>query len=281
MRRFFSSGILFFLAAICVPLGCADEETGKDDKAARGGFGADGPETGDLAEVLAKYVKESGLVDYAGLAADRDGLDGWINEAKSLDADGYRDPSNARVEKLAFWINFYNAATLQLIVEFYDDDLTSIQDLEDVGGAPPWDYFLFQVGGEKLTLNEIEHEIIRPIFAEPRIHFAVNCASISCPRLRTEPYQGDILDDQLEAAAVEFADSDDHVRFDEMSGTVAVNPVVDWYRDDFGGISGVYDFIGARLNDEAKIEAWNALTPNDLTFFSYDWSLNDSGSSSD
>ncbi|MEO1478576.1 MAG: DUF547 domain-containing protein, partial [Bacteroidota bacterium] len=147
--------------------------------------------------VLKTYVDRNGLVDYAGLLNDRAGLDGYLERLAAT------DPSNlGRSEQLAFWINAYNAYTLQLV-----RDRGPVKSIKKIGGwfTMPWSIeFIglpaFDPDGDDddLTLDEIEHEILRPVFRDARVHAAVNCASVSCPPLRAEAYRGKDLDEQLD-----------------------------------------------------------------------------------
>ena len=127
------------------------------------------------------------------------------------------------------------------------------------------------VAGEDRSQDEIEHEIIRPRFDEPRIHFAVNCAARSCPVLWPEAYTGERLDEQLDRAVRTLVENPDHFRVDE--GTVRMNKVLDWYKEDFGGIDGLRDFFAPYLPAEERAVLNDPDTG--ISFFEYDWTLND------
>ena len=191
------------------------------------------------------------MVDYAGLKADRQQLDAYLD----LLGSQTNVSSWSRNEQLAYWINAYNAATLQLIVNNYP--LSSIQKLD---GGKPWDVKRIKLGGKTYSLNQIENDIIRPQFKEPRIHFAVNCAAKGCPPLRNEAYTSDKLDRQLEEQTKKFINNN---TFNSVSGsTLKLSPIFDWYGKDFGDVK---KYIGKYRDVPAGAT---------ITFGDYDWSLN-------
>jgi hypothetical protein len=270
---------LFIFAVLCLACvaACVDEREVKDnDKDVDFGTGGTTPEEkwrqaqDAYDEMLNTYVDPSGLVDYSGLLNDRDGLDQFIEAVGGLEYDQYRFASDIDdAERLALWINAYNAFTLQLILEHYP--VGSIQDISD----DPWKDFIFNVGGKGVGLDEIENSIIRPEFDEPRIHFAVNCAAVSCPALRNRIFPDEGLKEALEEAAVRFAnDSDLHVRIDRDAQTVKINVLLDWYKADFGGLDGVRDFVADRVEDEDDAEFLRSFSSDQIEFISYNWSLN-------
>ncbi|MBA2662434.1 MAG: DUF547 domain-containing protein [Bradymonadaceae bacterium] len=212
---------------------------------------------------------QAGRVNYAGLKADRAKLDAYLQTiAKARMQDLGAD------EQHALLINAYNGYTLKLIVENYP--VGSIRDLSD-----PWGSARYEVASHTLSLDNIEHNLIRPIFKDPRIHFAVNCAAKDCPPLRATAYTGEALDAQLEEASRAVLGSPRFVRVE--GDKLRVTKLFDWYGDDFtnndfkGSASNVARYVARYSSDSVRafIEAKN----NDPTvdFLDYDWSLNDSG----
>lgn len=175
----------------------------------------------------------------------RDGLVDYDAFARSEAFRGYLDAlAAARLvgrgedDRLAFWINAYNAWTIDLVNRHGERD--SIRNIRrTLDGLPlegPWSERIVRAAGRELTLDEVEHEIVRKQFAEPRIHFALVCAALSCPPLRSEAYTADRLAEQLEDQARRFLlRTPTANRVDATSGTVWVSPVLVWYREDFGG----------------------------------------------
>lgn len=159
-------------------------------------------------EFLARYVAPgpSGVtqVAYAAVSqADRGALDLYLKTLAEMSISRF-----ARDEQLAYWINLYNALTVRVVLDHYP--VASIRDIKISPGflaVGPWGKKLIEVEGEEISLNDIEHRIIRPIWRDPRTHYALNCASIGCPNLATTAYTGDMLDDRLASAAIAFVNS--------------------------------------------------------------------------
>ncbi len=141
------------------------------------------------AELLKKYVKE-GVVDYQGFKSEETNLDQYLKVLEKTDSSKL-----SRNEQFAFYINAYNAWTIKLILSGYP----GVKSIKEFGGIfkSPWKKKLARIDGEIVTLDHIEHGILRPHYKDPRVHFAINCASKGCPPLRAEPYRGDLLDQQL------------------------------------------------------------------------------------
>ena len=233
--------------------------------------------------VLAPIVGVPPLVDYARLAADRSALDAYI---AALDATDPTDLSAASPDaQLAFWINAYNACMLKRVADHYPirraGGLRRITNA--VAGRPAnsvWqiaDVFTGDhcpVAGSVRSQDEIEHEIIRPM-GDPRIHFAINCAALSCPPLIPEAYDASTLDAQLDARVHAFVNDPRQFTVAAEGGrrTVRVNIVLDWFKEDFGGLAGIRPFL-ARYTPGSDAEALE--DPNTgLEFIDYDWTLND------
>lgn len=223
------------------------------------------------ARVLRDHV-EAGEVDYDRLARkEAPQLDAYLSSLRSVGEADYRGWS--RAEKLAFWINAYNAYTVRLILDHYP--LESIRDIGVVPGAAfrkrfidlPW------FSRNELSLDDIEHRTIRARFQEPRIHFALVCAARGCPELRSEPYLAKSLDRQLDDATRRFLRDPTKNRFDAEKRTLYLSPIFDWFEDDFEqGDATLTDFVAKHADQKmAKaIEAGNLR----IEHLDYDWSLN-------
>lgn len=213
-----------------------------------------------LDAILKQRVDANGMVDYAGLKADRAGLDSYLEKTGAVTESDFNGWSES--EQIAFLSNVYNAETLQLIIDNYPVD-----SIKDLGGliSTPWDKKTVILFGEETTLNKVEHDILREDYDEPRIHFALVCAAVSCPPLRREAYTGAKLDSQLDDQARVFLAQSGKNRIE--GDTVYLSKIFDWYGGDFG------------RNDEALL---NALNPwiegetagKDIDYTDYDWSLN-------
>lgn len=222
-------------------------------------------------EFLGRYVStdKNGVnrVDYGAVSdADRTRLDAYV---RNLEAT--RVTALSSDEQLAFWINLYNARTVQLILENYP--IGSIRAIKsnpfDFDG--PWDNADVTVSGQTLTLNDIEHKIIRPIFDEPRIHYAVNCAAVGCPNLRKQAYVAATLDETLETAAREYINNARGVRLDDDK--LIASKIFAWYREDFG--ESEEDLI-THIRKFAEPSLAQALQGRKkINRYEYDWALND------
>jgi len=204
-----------------------------------------------------------GAVDAAG----RERLQAYIDRLSGIAIDQYSRP----VQK-AYWINLYNAVTVAVVLDHYP--VASIRDI-DIGegwfSPGPWDAELVTVAGVPLTLNDIEHRILRPIWGDPRIHYAVNCAAISCPNLRGEAYTAKGLDATLAAAARHYVnDSRGAVIRDDR---LVVSSIYDWYQADFeGSKAGVVE----HLRRYAEPGLTERLAGRDgYADHRYEWALND------
>jgi len=226
------------------------------------------------AELLARHVKAGRIdqtrltmVEYAALGADPAYLKALADfEAADPDAMAGED------ERFAFWINAYNLMAIRTVVDHYP--LASIR---DAGGIfrPVWKRVAGKAGGREVTLDQIEHEILRPRFRDPRVHFAIVCASVSCPDLRPEPYRAATLSAQLDDAALSFlANPAKGLRIDEEKKSLQVSSIFKWFAEDFAATGGVVAFVKAKADGDiaARVAAFG---DNDLTYLDYDWSLND------
>ena len=214
-------------------------------------------------------------VDYGAIKSDPSLLTQYLSEVSAVTRQQYNEFSKA--QQLAFLINAYNAYTIQFILTKYPD-LKSIKDLGSLF-SNPWKKRLFPLLGEKRSLDEIEHGMIRRrgVFDDPRIHMAVNCASIGCPALRDEAYVADRLDMQLDDAVRRFLSDRSRNRADGSG--LWVSKIFDWYAEDFDQQSGSVQAWLARyadlLSDEANVRADVRAASLRLHYLDYDWSLND------
>ena len=223
------------------------------------------------AALLARYVKTdtSGVnrFDYAQVsAADREALRGYVGGLSAVAIGRY-----ARPEQLAYWINLYNALTVQVILDHYP--VAGIREIDISPGLfadGPWGAKLATVEGQPLTLNDIEHRILRPIWRDPRIHYAVNCASVGCPNLAVIPYRRATIEPMLDDAARAYVNSPRGARVED--GRLIVSSIYVWFGDDFGsGDVSVIEHL--RRYAEAPLrEALRGRTAIDG--HAYDWSLN-------
>lgn len=203
--------------------------------------------------LLQKYVDSKGNVNYSGLGSEQAALGSYLETlaAHPVQSDW------PRKEKLAYWINAYNAFTLKLILDNYPT--SSITNLH---GGKPWDLKWIKLGDKTYSLNNIENDIIRPQFKEPRIHFAVNCAAKSCPPLLNQAWTADNLDRHLEKQTRQFI-NDSH--FNQIQADRAsVSKIFEWYAADFGDLT-------AFLNRYSNTALQEAAT---IAYLEYDWALN-------
>jgi hypothetical protein len=216
-------------------------------------------------------------VDYAGFARDRAALDAYRGALASVASKEFATWPAA--DRIAFLVNAYNANTIALVLTRYPD-LASIKDL---GGwiTSPWKERFFTLLDETRSLDDVEHGLLRGGVGadEPRIHFALNCASIGCPALRPEAYRGDALDAQLADQTRRFLSDRTRNRWDEAGGRLQVSKIFDWYGKDFARAAGsVAGFLGRRaeeLSDDPAVRARIAAGDVPVTFLEYDWRLND------
>ncbi len=180
-------------------------------------------------------------------------------------------------ERLAFWLNGYNAWTIQLInVAGERESIRNIVGSGATAGKGPWAQPLARLSGKTLSLDEIEHEVLRKQFKEPRIHFALVCAAKGCPPLRAEAYVGERLDKQLDDQARIFLEgSPEKNRVDVATGMVYLSPVFDWFKDDFGGSDAALGRFLAQYQSRPAAKRLLEQGRFQVRFTSYDWSLND------
>ena len=221
------------------------------------------------ASLLETYVSAGAdgvnLVDYGALKdseAAREQLDAYIAAFAPLDFDAL-----TRNERFAAWANLYNAVTVRYVVENYP--LSTIKPWYSAG---PWKNITVVAGGEEVSLDAIEHEILRQQWSDdPRLHYAINCASYSCPNLRTAPWTADTLDADLDEAAGDYVNHPRGVTILERG--LRVSSIYDWFRKDFGASE---EAVIAHLLTHAEPDLAEKIRDNpDIRDHAYDWSLND------
>lgn len=215
--------------------------------------------------LLKQYVDTNGNVDYTSLLKESDQLDKYL---ALLSSNAPNDEHWSKEDQLAYWINAYNAYTIKLILNNYP--LESIKDIGSNIQVPfvntPWDIKFIEIAGKTYDLNNIEHNIIRKNFDEPRIHFALVCASFSCPRLRGEAYIGSKIDEQLTDQTKNFLEDSNKNIISEDE--IRVSKLFNWYKGDFTKGQKLIEFLNkyapVTINSNATVKHMN-----------YDWSLNE------
>ena len=214
---------------------------------------------GPLNELLQKHVRANGTVNYEGFIADKTKLQSYLN---TLSKNAPKAQWSQK-EHLAFWINAYNAFTIKAIVDHYP--VKSITEIKPSDAKNIWKSSFFSIGGKKMSLDQIENDVLRVEFDEPRMHFAINCASISCPVLRNEAYVAAKLDVQLtEQSKRFFRDQSKNVL---SANSVKISSIFNWFQEDFTKHGTLIDFINkyadVRISQSAKV-----------SYMDYDWNLN-------
>jgi hypothetical protein len=244
----------------------------------------------DYASVLGTCVNDQGMVDYKTMLAHRQKLDAFASALGKLEPRVYAQWREK--EQIAFWINSYNALTLEAILTHYPVKSSWFKSMifpqnsiRQIPGV--WDRLQFIVMGRKATLDQIEHEILRKQFNEPRIHLALVCAAMGCPPLRNEPFIGSQLDKQLDDQARRFLSNPKKFRIEVSQGQVYLSPIFKWFGEDFVRTFGtdkefldqgpaeraVLAFIGRYLG--AGDREYLAKGKYVVKYLDYDWSLNE------
>ncbi len=226
-------------------------------------------------KLLKSYVRTAAdgvnRVDYAAFKmSGHTALKSYIAEITRVDVATLN-----KAEQFAIWANLYNAMTVDVVLDAYP--VSSIKDIRLGGGlvatitGGPWKSKIVTVSGVPLSLDDIEHQIMRPVFRDARVHYAVNCASIGCPNLATEAFTGAALEKQLDAAARAFVN---HPRgFQHSDGAIVASSIYDWFVADFGG-SAAGVVAHARRYAEPKLKAALQAAAG-IESYDYNWSLND------
>jgi hypothetical protein len=235
-------------------------------------FGASGPAVPDVKEygaALTKFVREDGRVDYAGIKA-AGALDGFVKQLSSVSPDSHPALFPSREARLAYWINAYNALVLHAFSQEYPERRDRLKGMFGRG------LFFYGrkhlVGGRKRSLADIEDHSIRNM-GDPRIHFAIVCASTSCPALSRIPYTPETLDRHLEAETLKYFSESRNFAMDTTVREVRLPQIMEWFMADFGTTQAkVLEFIARYRPAEAKYlrtGGWK------IKYFEYDWSAND------
>ena len=281
--------ILGLMAAVAVT-GCngsGDTRSATPDVAA-----PDGPFSyAPYAHQLAVHVDERGMVDYESLKSNPDSLHQFIAAMGAIEPAEFETWSQE--ERLAFWINAYNAITLKYIIDHYPIEpggiISSVrfpdESIRQIDGV--WTKMTTRVVGEELTLDHIEHEILRKKFDEPRIHAALVCAAMGCPPLRQEPFLGESLEEQLADQSRRFLADKNRFRIDRDAKVVYVSQIFEWFGDDLIKAYLPADgFAGHTKTERAFLNFVSQYVSEDdaaflrsgdyaIAFIEYDWTLND------
>lgn len=225
-------------------------------------FAQKAPSHATFDKLLKKYVNEAGMVNYKGFQKDKADFDAYLKILR----DNAPQKSWSENDQKAFWINAYNAFTIDLILQHYP-----VKSIKDIGGSiykinTAWDIRFIKIGNDKYDLNNIEHKMLRRKFDDPRIHFAVVCASMSCAKLRREAYTGEKLDAQLDDQATDFLN--DKSKNNITAEKAQLSKYFSWYKSDFTKNGSVTDYV----NKYAKTKIGPKTKIGSLD---YNWSLNE------
>lgn len=217
-------------------------------------------------KVLKKYVSNK-KVDYAGLKNDQGALVAYLDTLSKVPKSEFKSWNDQ--QELAFLINLYNAATLKLVIDSYP-----VKSIKKIGGFKgPWKQPVVKAFGQTYTLDQIEHEMIRKDYDDPRAHFAINCASGGCPSLRSEVYRADKLNAQLHQQGLIFMNDASKNRVDQKKGRLYLSPIYDWFKEDFVAKSGsVEKFIAPFLASSEREAVLSGRLK--VVYTDYDWKLN-------
>lgn len=219
-------------------------------------------------------------VDYQQLADNPEALNGYLAQLSAVEAVTFEKWSQAK--QLSLLINAYNAFTLELIRRHYDKFVAGDADsIRDLGSwlTSPWEREFFTLLGEHRTLDWLEHEVIRPNYAEPRIHAALVCAAVSCPPLLNTAYTAEQLDSQLEGQMTVFLNDTTNNSFDAATNTLYLSSIFKWYGDDFledKSYSALTDVAARYMKNQALIQALSESKDVAIRFNDYNWDLNSS-----
>lgn len=213
-------------------------------------------------ELLQDHVSDKGWVDYKGMIKDSLKLNTYLMDLSTHEPD----KSWTADEIKAFWINAYNAFTVKLIVDNYP-----VKSIKELGGSiykvnTPWDIKFIHIGDETYDLNNIEHGILRKDYDESRVHAAVNCASVSCPKLLNEAYTSEDLEKQLNDQMIYFINDTD--KNTVAQSKITISPIFKWFSGDFTKDGSIVDYINKY--SEIEIDKSASVKYND-----YDWNLNE------
>jgi hypothetical protein len=239
--------------------------------------------------MLKRFVDERGFVDYGALKNDPQALERYYSLIARYSPDSHPGLFLTEAHKLAYWINAYNASSIKIVLTYYP--ISSVLDvripfpfffLPDKAG-----FFLFQrisLGGETTSLYYLEKGVIRKRFAEPRVHFALNCSSRGCPKLPLTAFSGERLDGELDREARKFLSEERNLRVDHEEKAIYISDIFDWYRGEFldwykerfpEEEATLVDYISLYLPPERSDELKRLAGTYEVRFVPYDWLLND------
>jgi len=225
-------------------------------------------------KILIDNVKEnsfSSSVNYSSIKSSPKQFNQFINTLESLNKSEF--DSFSKKQKLAFLINAYNAFTVKLIVDNYP-----VKSIKDLGSffSSPWKKRFFRLFGKKTYLDKIEHKMIRKWFNEPRIHFAVVCASIGCPALKARAYTAELLESQLQVSANKFLKDLTRNRYNNKNKKLELSAIFKWYGDDFKSKYGSFQkFIANKITDDKLLIQKIKNNELSISYLDYNWNLNE------
>ena len=213
--------------------------------------------------ILETYVDSSGDVDYKGIIENPYNFSEYFKFIENISPKSHPEYFKTRNDKMAYWINAYNALVIKIMIE--NPEVESILDIFFKHAI-----FLKKhlVGGEKISLSDIEHKILRGEYKDPRIHFVINCASISCPPLGKRIIKSETLDDQLNEKTYKFINNTANVHVDHSKKTIFLNKIFKWFRKDFGDVKS---YICKYMENDS-----NCLNISDyrISYIDYNWDSN-------
>lgn len=261
----------FQLRPQSAPQSVARPEPRPEPRPSANGFGIDQVDHRPWDDLLGKYVDAAGNVDYAAWQAnpaDREQIRSYLRQVTSINPG----VQSTRLGQFAYWINTYNALTIEGILQVFPTK--SIKDhAPDPNGFNIWDDFKLTIGGQQYSLNDIEHKVLRPM-GDPRIHFAINCASRGCPQLAQRAYFAQSVNRQMDDNARRFFADPQKFQYDLQRGEIRVSPIIEWFADDFGNSDAerlrtlapfLPDANAARLAESGQAR---------VSYLDYDWNLN-------
>jgi len=243
----------------------------------------------DFDRVLRRFVDAEGRVDYAGLKESSEDLDRYFALIGRYSPDSHPELFPTEPSRLAYWINAYNAAAMETVLRHYP--ISSVTDvgpptllffLPDLAG-----FFVFrriEFGGESMSLRHLENDVIRERFTDPRFHFALNCASASCPRLPARAFSAERLDEELEREARSFIGEERNVRVDHDERVVHLSEIFGWYESDYvdwyaeafpDREASILAYVSRYLSEADAEKLAAGPTEYEVRYIPYDWSLND------
>lgn len=225
-------------------------------------------------EILKQAVVIKGhqsFVDYTKLKSDTSKLDEFTDGIEYIGKDEFDNWS--REQQMAFLINAYNAFTIQLILTKYPVD--SIKAYGGLFVNSPWEKEFFTLFGKKSTLNHIEHDLLRKLYKEPRLHFVLVCAAKSCPPLRDEAYISGKLEQQFSKAAINFMRDPERNHFNVDRNKIEISKIFKWYKKDFVSSAGsINAYVAPFMTDDVVLQTLIANKETKVNYLDYDWSLN-------